>query len=277
MRYNKLSEIWSKYKFEDIIRYGEGIKPKNSIYFIPELVLEDYITQKVYLTHEVGAWVARNKENILLASMHLTEEDYYLLLVKQTNDYNDIPLCEYCGAKLNYNYRFNIGYYETCNRSCNASKNLEYQYSHPEEYPSRQEHLLWCIENNLISWDELWKDPDFRKMRLESLHQQHQDIDFRIKFDISRFISSGEPDDICELFISKNTNGVYLGLSSDLESRLIIEPQLYSGIEIIRTGTRLKLANLKSQVLTKMHSLSLIEHSRYTELIELINLLDPQV
>lgn len=255
-RYGKLGHIWKKYPFNKLFKEGEGVKPKNKIYFIPELVIENYITNKVYLTKEYGDWISRNKESILTYSMHLTEEEYYLLTVLHINRKLDIPRCPNCKCQLTYTYRFNVGYWIFCSRSCNASFNLRYQFAHLDQYPTRLQHTIaWSLAGRAASdFGELWKTEEFRNKMINSLRSRIWDPKFRTYCDMRRFILSGDENDEAFLYVTENEKYFKFGATKDPELRSRLMP-LDGGpsdrVRCIIKSTRLEIAYIEATI--KLH------------------------
>lgn len=243
-RYGKLGHIWKKYKWDDLVIPGKGIKPKNKILLVRELVLDEYPEWRPY--------VARNKESILMELMDLTEEEYFLITVYKVNRVIDKPRCPECHNYLDYNYRFNSGYWTFCSRSCNASWNLKYQFSHLSDYPSRLKHLQdWY--SNRFDFSKAWEDPTWRSDQINRLSLRFLDPEFRTKFDRGRFIHQGELNDKCYLYLAiTESYQVKLGVTIDIDQRLYLnklnDAESYLCIHQVFASNRSEVANLEAQI-----------------------------
>lgn len=268
-RYKLLPFIWEKYKFEDIFDEGEGIKPKNKIFIVPELVMDDYITNKIYITNKVGGWVARDKERILLESTWLTEEQYYLIMVRHINDTDDVPkcACRNCRKPLQYNYRFNIGYYTYCDHSCKSSEELMYQHENPDEYPNRANHTKeWSAKGREVSnFADLWDDPDWRESMIDMLSERHKDPLFRTKFDMMKFICIGDSNDTCYLYATVTDTNIKFGITQDIETRKFlgnISEESYTGeLHQLYSDNRINIAYLEAILKLKFKGREFIEYN----------------
>lgn len=232
-RYKYLDKLLS-YDRSSIIYRGDG---RNSVYYFipPELVLEEYDTDKIQLRKSLTEWSwcnwihGRSIPRILQDYCNITTEEFYNLIILHNNDLDNKPRCKYCNSDLWFKC---LAYgYSTHN----------YKEGSSTIFCSISCHVNWMNENNL-GMNSI--DSNIRKAR-------------------TQFLSKGTLEDECYLYITWLSNGKFkYGITSNLEDRIVLENlngNSYNSIHILRIDSRVNIVDIELKLKYRFNGLEYLE------------------
>lgn len=174
---------------------------------------------------------------------NLSQKEYYGLIVNLDPLYK--PTCPICGKDVSFR-GLTKGFYDTtCSKShaqSLAARNGTHHFI--KEFGSMGE----C--SKIIT----------RKRVKEGTHQ-FQDYKNRAKNHRSVFINKGNPDDVCNFYITEvpDSDLIKIGVTNDIKSRSFmnnISGFEYTNTEIIFTSDRISIADLEMEVKIDLHHLA---------------------
>lgn len=256
--------IIKEYDYLELVK-GSGVA---IYYFIPPDLISEELGGGWEKYIEEGYWTYYANRDLKV--MGLTSQQYYnLYFLRKELDFNGKCKSSGCTEPTGF-VNITNGYRDFCSRSCK----MDNQWESPE-YQVEKSNLAkaqWDDPEYKEYMSELaidrWKDPEFKRKSLGYLH----DTGSRIKSHLRSFMSLGDPEDICQLYLGMYSNGkeIKFGISKGMSDWRGYCNGLRS-THVVAVNTRYYIANLEAEIKTRRGDSS--ERVPFSDLPKILNII----